>query len=375
MLRILLINWRDIANPEAGGAEVHLHEIAKRFVVRGHRVTVLASAFPGGRPEEEIDGVRVVRRGGKFLFNFHVPAVCRKLLKEEGFDIVIDDINKIPFYTPLYVRRPLLAFAHHLFAQTIFLETALPLALYVYLSEALIGLIYRRARFIVVSESTKMDFVRRGIPERNIRVVYNAVDHGRYSPLASRRSDRPLIAYIGRIKRYKRVEHLLRASKVVFARVPDARLEIAGSGDHLDSLVSMARKLGIADRVNFRGFVSEEEKIDLLRRAHVVVNPSSKEGWGVTVIEANACGTPVIASDVPGLRDAVRHGQTGLLVPYGDTAGFAASISDVLKDDQMRSRLSEGALAWAGKFNWDDSAEAILEAISDMVADAQPTGG
>ena len=333
MYRILFVNWRDIANPEAGGAEIHLHEIAKRIASMQHMVTVLASCFPGCRREEIIDGVRVIRRGGKFTFNWHVPLAIRKIEQEQEFDAVVDDINKIPFYSPLYVRKPLLAIFHHLFGRTIFLETAFPLALYVYLSELMIPVVYRNTRIVAVSRSTEEDLVSRGIPPMNISVIHNAVDHSRYTPDFSKKSPRPLVAYLGRIKRYKRVDLLLRAFKKVASELTDTRLAIAGSGDHLEDLKRLAFKLGISERVDFLGFVSEDAKIDLLRKAHVVVNPSSKEGWGVTVIEANACGTPVIATDVPGLRDAVVEGRTGLLVPYGDVDALSNAVIKVLKDD------------------------------------------
>jgi glycosyltransferase involved in cell wall biosynthesis len=366
MFKILIINWRDIKNPEAGGAEVHLHEISKRMAALGHKVTVLASGYAGAPASEEVDGVRIIRRGGKFSFNYHVPAASRALLAADDFDIVVDDINKIPFYTPLYIRKPLLALSHHLFAETIFLETAFPLAAYVYLSEALIPLVYRRTRFVAVSASTRDELVRRGIPAANIRVVHNAVDHTRYTPGDRPKSARPLVAYLGRIKRYKRIDLVMAVAKVVFGEFPDARLVVVGSGDYLGELKQLAARLGIADRVEFTGFVDEDRKIAILREAHVVVNPSSKEGWGVTVTEANACGTPVVASDVPGLKDAVVDGKTGYLVKYGDVRGFADRVTEILRDASLRTRLSQAAVSWAQEFNWDRSTEAILEVIGDL---------
>lgn len=363
MPRILFINWRDIRNPEAGGAEVHLHEISRRIAALGHSVTVLASRFPGAPDEEVIDGVRVMRCGGKFTFNFNVPRAIRKLASEQPFDIVVDDINKIPFYTPLYVKTPILALAHHLFGRTIFLEASPPIALYVFLSESLIPLIYRNTKFVVVSNSTRDEMLKRGLRPGNISVVYNAVDHSRYRPSAEARSPEPIIGYVGRIKRYKRVDVLLKALKIVKESVPGVRLRVAGTGDHLEALKSLAGRLGLADRVDFMGFVTEQQKIEMLRQVHVVSNPSSKEGWGVTVIEANACGTPVIASDVPGLRDAIVDGETGLLVPYGDVKTLARRLIDVLRDEGLRESLAEGALKWAGTFSWDASAEGILDEI------------
>jgi glycosyltransferase involved in cell wall biosynthesis len=367
LYRILFINWRDIRNPEAGGAEVHLHEISRRIAAKGHEVTVLASTFSGASPDENVDGVRVVRRGGKFTFNFHVPGAIRSLSRDHSFDVVVDDINKIPFYTPLYIRRPLLALAHHLFGKTIFLEAPLPLALYVNASEALIPTVYRRTRFVVVSESTRQELVDKGIPRSRIDVVYNAVDHTKYKPSEEPKPSEPMVGYVGRIKRYKKIDHLLEALKIVLGRIPGTRLMLAGAGDYLPSLIESAGELGIEDNVEFMGFVSEEAKIKMLQRVHVVVNPSSKEGWGVTVIEANACGTPVIASDVQGLRDAVVNGKTGFLVPFGDVGGMADRIVQVLEDGDLRKRLSEQAIAHAHRFNWDDSADAILGIIEAVI--------
>lgn len=366
-MKILFINWRDIRNPEAGGAEVHLHEISKRIAARGHEVTVLASRFEGAAERDQVDGVRVVRCGGKFGFNFHVPRASRRLLHDEAFDVVVDDINKIPFYTPLYIRKPILALSHHLFAGTIFLETALPIALYVYLSEALIAPVYRRTTFVAVSESTRQELLRRGLPPCNVEIVHNAVDHAVFTPGDGTKAKEPLIAYLGRIKRYKRVGLVLDVFKMLSARFPTARLAIVGSGDYMAQLKKQAERLGISGRVEFTGFVSEEKKVEILRKAHVVVNPSSKEGWGVTVTEANACGTPVVASNVPGLRDAVVDGKTGFLVKYGDVDAFAERVDQILSDDRLRTDLGREAIAWARQFDWDRSAEAILRVIERIV--------
>lgn len=367
MLSILVVNWRDMKNPEAGGAEVHLHEIFKRIAGMGHHVTLLASAFDGAVAEEAVDGIRVVRRGGKFTFNFHVPGALNSLMRERDFDVVVDDVNKIPFYTPAYVRKPVLALAHHLFAETIFIEAFFPLATYVYFSEWLIPVFYRNTRFVVVSQSTKDEFVKRGLSEERIGVVHNAVDHDVYRPDFAAKSDTPLIGYVGRIKKYKCIENLLEAARIVFGKLPEARMVVAGSGDHLEALKKTAAAIGIADRTDFIGHVGEKAKVDMLRRAHVVANPSSKEGWGVTVIESNACGTPVVASNVPGLRDAVVDGETGFLVPHGDTEELAGKMLTLLEDEDLRRAMSDRAVEWSKKFNWDESARAIVREIEALL--------
>jgi glycosyltransferase involved in cell wall biosynthesis len=221
---------------------------------------------------------------------------------------------------------------------------------------------------VVVSESTKQELVEKGIPESGIDIVYNAVDHTMYKPSLEPKPTEPLIGYVGRIKRYKKIDYLLEALTIVLKHFPGTRLMLAGSGDYLPSLVSLAARLHISDRVEFMGFVSEEAKIAMLQRAHVVVNPSSKEGWGVTVIEANACGTPVIASDVQGLRDAVVDGKTGFLVPFGDVDGFARRMLEVLSNKELRKSLSDEAVAHARRFNWDDSADAVLRIIEEVIS-------
>ena len=366
-----MVNWRDIRNPEAGGAEVHLHEIFRRLAARGHEVTVLASAWPGAPAEEVVDGLRTLRRGRKHDFNFHVPTVWRRELRHEPFDVVVDDINKIPFLTPRYVNRPVLAQTHHFFRQTIFREASLPAALYVYLSECLVPLVYRRCRFAAVSPSSREELVRWGVPAERIDVIYNAVNHDLYRPAGpAERSPEPLIVYLGRLKRYKRIDLFLRAIPLVAARVPAVRVRLVGSGDDRPALERLARRLGISERVAFTGFVSEEEKMRHLQAAWVVANPSSKEGWGVTVIEANACGTPVVAARVPGLQDAVRAGETGLLLSPLTPETLASALTAVLEIEELRARLAAGAVAWARQFTWDRAAEQTEELLRRVIAEA-----
>lgn len=369
MLRMLVINWRDIRNPDAGGAEVHLHEIFRRIATRGHKVVLLASRYPGCAGEEEIDGIHVIRRGRWWDFNFVVPLVYLSWLRHWGFDILVDDINKIPFYTPLYVHTPLVALMHHFFGTSIFHETAFPFATYVYGSEHLVPFVYRRTRFTVVSESTRDELVGRGISRSRVTVIHNGIDHNRYAPDRRRRAPEPEVVYLGRLKRYKSIDLVFDAMKRVLEKVPDARLTIVGEGDDRPRLERISRELGLGKAVRFTGRVSEKEKTRLLQQARVVVNPSRKEGWGVTVIEANACGAPVVASDVPGLRDAVQDGVTGVLVGYGDVRSLASSVVLMLRNPRVREEFSERAVAWARSFSWDRAAHQTLQVIEEVVSE------
>jgi glycosyltransferase involved in cell wall biosynthesis len=362
---ILAINWQDISNPFSGGAEVHFHEIFKRLAAAGHRVTLLCCKYSGSQPVEVIDGIRILRHGSRNLFNLYVPYLYRKLRAEDRFDVVIDDINKIPFYTPLYVREPILAIVHHLFGQSIYLEAPFIPASYVLAAEKIVPSVYRNTPFAVVSESTRKELLQVGLRSQ-VDLLPNAVDLTKYQVLPLEKSATPLIGYLGRLKKYKSVDHILQAMPEILRFDPRTRLVIIGDGDRRPALESLTTQLGIEASVEFAGQVSQIEKVRLLNQVWLTINPSPKEGWGLTVIEANACGVPTVAADSPGLRDSVMHQKTGLLYRYGDTSALARSVIDLLGNNEKRLYLSAHARQWAEKFNWDDSAQKALELIQNI---------
>ncbi|HUI63552.1 MAG TPA: glycosyltransferase, partial [Bacteroidota bacterium] len=170
----------------------------------------------------------------------------------------------------------------------------------------------------------------------------------------------------------KSVDHFIQALPVVLTDMPDLKAIIAGDGDDLSRLKRIASELGIQRSVEFTGRLTEEEKVRLLRSLWFTVNTSSKEGWGLTVVEANACGTPAIAADVPGLRDAVKDEETGLLYPYGDIAALSQKILWLLKHPDDRRRLIANALLWAATFDWEHAADKTLAFLDTVVS--QPKG-
>lgn len=365
---MLVLNWRDPRNPDAGGAEVHLHEIMKRAVAAGHSVVQVSHSAPGLPAEEEIDGIRVLRRGGRFTFNIGLAGFCRKL-GLDSFDLVVEDLCKLPFFAPGWSGRPVAVLVPHLFGTTAYREVALPLALYVNLLEAAIPRVYSKCRFVAISNSTGNDLVRRGIAPERIDIVPCGIDTGLYSPDEGVGPRPGRILYIGRIKKYKGLRYLLQALAILRRRGVEAGLAVVGAGDYLPELERLAGRMGLEREVEFTGFVPEERKLLELRSAWVAALPSEKEGWGLTVIEANACGTPVIASDSDGLRDSVRPGETGLLVPHGDPAALADALQTVLSDSGLRARLSAGGLAWARSFTWDRAAEDTIAALERAVSE------
>jgi glycosyltransferase involved in cell wall biosynthesis len=361
---LVAVNFRDPAHPEAGGAELHLEEILVEAVRRGLRVTWLACGFPGASREADHRGVRVLRRGSFWNFNWIVPGVLRGELAQPPPDLVLEDINKVPCFTPRYTRAPVGAIVPHLFGSTAFREAPLPVALYVLALEALIPRVYRNARFLAISESTRDDLAARGIDPSRVTVVHCGLDHALYRRDAAvpKRTD-PTIVFIGRVRRYKGLGWVLASLPRVLRQVPDARLVVVGDGPHLAELKLEAARRGLAQAVEFRGYLPAAEKVRALQEAWVLVQPSPKEGWGLTVVEAGACGTAVVAADSPGLRDSVRRDVTGLLVPYEDEAALAGALVRVLLERPLRESLAAAGLEWAARFTWPECARRSLDAL------------
>jgi glycosyltransferase involved in cell wall biosynthesis len=366
---LLAVNFRDPAHPETGGAELHLEEILLEAVRRGWRVTWLASGFPGGKADDEHRGMRIARRGNWWNFNLVVPGVLRREFSNPAPDLVVEDINKVPCFTPWFTRAPVAAIIPHLFGATAFREAPPPIALYVVALEALIPIAYRKSRFLVISESTRDDLARRGVDPARIHVVHCGMDHATYRVApAVARSARPTILYVGRVRRYKGIDWVMRVLPKVLRRVPDARLQIVGDGPFLPELRLEAARYGLFNAVEFLGYLPAHEKVRRMHEAWVVVQPSPKEGWGLTVIEAGACGCAVVAANSPGLRDSVRDGITGLLVPNDDDEKLAGALVRVLEDAALRERLAAGGVEWAAKFRWDDCARRSLDALTGETA-------
>jgi len=365
-VRILVLNWQDHENPQAGGAELHLREIFSRIVSHGHQVDLLCSSWPGATPRVALDGIEVHRVGTRHTYPFLARPYYSAQLARRAYDCVVEDLNKIPLYSNFWGAKKLVALVHHLFGATVFREAPIPVAAAVWLAEQPLGALYRDVPFQAVSESTADDLVARGIPREAIRVIYNGVDSDRLTPAPDERSPEPLFVYLGRLKKYKRVDIVIRA----FARVgvPTATLEIAGVGDYRASLERLVESLGLTSRVKFLGFVPEEGKARLLRRAWASTLASPKEGWGISNLEAAACGTPVIAANAPGVRESVVDGVTGFLVPPNDSHAMAAAMRRLVESPALVGQLGAGGRRFAEGFTWDRAARDTLEHLEEVVA-------
>lgn len=364
-MRILLVNWQDRENPQAGGAEIHLHEIFGRLASRGHEVSLMCGGWPGCPPRAVLDGVNVVRVGTRNTFRLLARRGYQEHFANRPLDVLVEDINKMPLHTPRWGKVPVVAVVPHLFGSTVFQELPVPVAAAVWLAERPIPWVYRGVPFEAISQSTADDLVERGIERERIRVIYCGIDSEHFTPDPAARSGAPLFVYLGRLKRYKAVDLVIRG--FAKAAVPGATLEVAGAGDYRPELERLARSLDLGDRVKFLGRISEDEKLRLLRRAWALVFTSPKEGWGITNLEAAACGTAVIASDSPGIRESVRHEETGFLVPHGDVDALARSISRIASDRSLVERLGTQARSFATTFTWERAASETALHLDEVI--------
>jgi glycosyltransferase involved in cell wall biosynthesis len=365
-LKILIFTDRDIKHPWGGGSLVNIHEQAKRWARAGHEVTMISMRPRGHSRTDEIDGVKVFRAGNRFTVFLLAPLLYLCGLRRRA-DVVIDIINGIPFGTPLFCRKPKVAIMHHVHRDMFLIELGPVLGrLGRFIESDVVPAVYRNVPFMSVSESSiahMRRLLRRG-DRLDITLVYNGIDHEFYRP-DGEKFDKPTVLYLGRVKRYKRIPRLIRMVTEVRRQVPEVELIIAGGGDAFQECINEIAALDAGDYVKYRGWIEEGEKLELYRRAWVMATPSLVEGWGLTVIEANACGTTAVAFDAPGLRESIVDGVSGLLA--SDDAQFTECLARVLTDGELRHRLEAGAVLRAREFSWDKAAAQAQEVLEEAI--------
>lgn len=366
-MRILIFNWRDLKHSWSGGGEIYVFEQASRWVKMGHEVTIIC-----GQDSEKnlpffeiIDGIKIYRKGGRY--SLYIWAVWYYLRYfRNKVDVVIDVENGIPFFTPLFCRVPKISYVYHIHGKQFFYEFPAPFNHIGYIVERYIfPLLYKRTPIIAISETTKKQLIDIGFNKNKITVVYcgiNGLSSSIKNPM--KKFSNPTILYLGRIKRYKRVDLLIKILPEIVKKVPHARLIIAGWGTEASNVVDLAMKSSLRRKVTVMGPVSGEEKKMLLSKSWVFVNPSIGEGWSIAVIEANLYGTPAIAFDVPGLAESIQHDKTGLLAQ--DVEDLTQKICETLTDSNLRERLSKNAAEWASDFSWDLSAKKTLQLLEKI---------
>jgi glycosyltransferase involved in cell wall biosynthesis len=374
-MRILWFNWRDIKNPAAGGAEVFTHEVCKRLVKQNgvDSLTLFTSSFDEAYEEEEVDGVRIVRIGSRY-------SVYRKARKfyernKDHFDIVVDEINTKPFNTPAFVhQKPIVALIHQLAREFWFYETRFPVNLigYLFLENYWLSK-YRNIPTVTVSKSSEEDLRKLGF--RYVTIVPEGLN---FSPLERlpEKEVKPTVLFVGRLKKAKKPDDALRAFKTIKDEIPDARLWIVGDGYMKEGLEVLASELfPYSSDVVIFGKQSNAKKLELMSKAHVLLVPGVREGWGLVVTEASAMGTPAVAYDVPGLRDSVIDGVTGTLVQAGDTVGMGIEALDLLNDHIKRKTYSKNGMQNAKLFDWNKTSIQIAKILQSCLAEHSRTVG
>jgi glycosyltransferase involved in cell wall biosynthesis len=354
-LHILILSDRDWTHPQGGGTGTNLFGQVSRWIAWGHRVSVIACSYPGAPAREQVgERLTLYRVGGRSTV---FPRVILRQLRRfvADADVVLEVINGVTFLTPLWCRTPRVALVHHIHrdhyarelgtfgrAAALALET-LPLRL-----------LYRHSQFVTISHATAGDLGTHGIDPANITVGYLGVELGVLHPNPALRAPEPTLLYLGRIKRYKRIELILD----VLEGIPGAVLELAGDGDHRPVIEEQVRVRGLQGRVRMHGYVSEERKLELYQRAWVNVTTSSAEGWGLSVTEAAACATPSVALRQGGLAEAIEDGRTGVLAE--DVPELVSKLAALLAAPGQLQLMGTQAHERVRALRWEDTARLTL---------------
>ncbi len=363
--RVELVAWRDLDDPEAGGSELHAHRVASLWARSGLDVHLSTSAVPGMAARARRDGYGVERRSGRYAV--FPRTVARNLLRREpGRDGLVEVWNGMPFLSPLWARTPRVVFLHHVHAEM--WRMVLPPALAAagdLVERRLAPPLYRGSRIVTLSASSRAEIVSMlGLPAERVSVVPPGVDPV-FAP-GGTKSAEPLVVAVGRLVPVKRFDLLVDALAAVRARHPGLRAVIVGEGYERERLQARVRSHDAAGWLTMPGHLDQAALVDLYRRAWALVSHSQREGWGMTITEAAACGTPAVATRIAGHADAVEDGRTGLLVD--GTTSMVRALDALLRDPERRERLARGALERAGRFTWEATAAGTLQALADEAA-------
>lgn len=365
LMKVLIFNWRDPKHTWAGGGEIYIFEQAKRWVKMGHEVIV----FCGEDIEkdlpyfEEINGIKIYRKGGRYsLYLWAIWYYLTKLRKNT--DVVIDVENGIPFFTPLFCRIPKVCYVYHVHGKQFFYELLFPLNRIGYLIEKFIfPLLYKNITIQAISQTTKKQLIDIGFNSKNINVVYSGMNQTHSKNFVKKFSN-PTLLYLGRIKKYKRVDLLVRIFPKILEKIPQAHLIIAGWGTEAANLTDLIMRGTLRKKITLLGPVSDNEKETLLSKSWLFVNPSIGEGWSIAVIEANLHGTPAVAFNVPGLSESIQDDKTGILAE--NETDLIEKICEMLANDNLRDKLSENAVKLAEKFSWNKSSLESLKILEKV---------
>ncbi|MDQ3155608.1 MAG: glycosyltransferase family 4 protein [Actinomycetota bacterium] len=351
-MHVLFCNWRDTKNPEGGGSERYVESMARGLVDRGHHVTIFCAAHGRAPRDQVVDGVRFIRRGSKL--DVYLRAFLGILFRRFGtIDLVVDVQNGLPFFTRVVTRKPVIVLVHHVHReQWPVVYPGLMGRVGWWIESQLAPRLYRHCRYVAVSTATRDELGELGVERERVTIVHNGNDPA--PAVQGGRATTAHICVVGRLVPHKQIEHAIDALAQLRDEFPDLILDVVGAGWWDEELREYATLHGVAQRVNFHGFVDEQEKHEIYARSWLMALPSLKEGWGIVIGEAGTHSTPTVAyRSAGGTKESIDDGVSGVLVDSREE--FVSTIARLLRNDEERQRLGDGALQMSHTFTWANS--------------------
>lgn len=367
-MKVLWLTWKDSSHPQAGGAELVNEELAARMAADGHEVHFLVGGYQGCRDEETRGGFRITRLGGKWSVYWKAFRYYRRNLKGWA-DVVIEEVNTVPFFSKYYVTEKNILFFHQLCREIWFYQMFFPLNVIGYMSEPVYLRLLNDRSAIVISQSTKNDLIRYGFSPDRIDIIINGLDIRPIEELSdSDKKKEPTILYLGSLRKMKRPHHVLRAFEIAKEEIKDLKLVIAGgvSDTYGHRFLRLIKQSPYSNSVEYIGHVALDQKIQLLRECHLICVASVKEGWGLIVPEANSQGMPAVAYNVDGLRDSIQHGVTGLLTQENSPESMAKSIVRFFSEHKLADNLKLNAWNWSKSLDYDKTYNGFISAFQKL---------
>jgi glycosyltransferase involved in cell wall biosynthesis len=365
-VRVAFLTWRDSTHPDGGGSEVFVEEVARGLVARGHQVTIVCARHAGSAASADLDGVRLVRLGGRLTV--YPRGLLWLARRRRRVDAVVDVINGLPFGTPLVRRRGVVALVHHVHQrQWRIIYPGWRGRAGWFVEHRLTPQLYRGVPHLTVSEASRDDLAAIGVPARSVTVVRNGVATAYAGAV---RSPTPRLAVLARLVPHKQIEHAFAAVETLRAAYPGLHLDVIGDGWWREELERDLDRRGLAGAVTLHGHVDDAERDRLLGRAWAMLLPSVKEGWGLAVLEAAVQGTPSVAyAYAGGPAESVVDGVTGLLAD--DEAGLVEATRRLLADADLRDRMGAAARERAAEFDWSVTTASVERVLRRAAGEAQ----
>lgn len=368
-MNILILNWRDLAHPKSGGAEIVTMEHAKRWVKLGHHVTWFTADYESPVKSDQVDGVSMIRRGGTlsvYLFSW-----IYLIFYSRFFDVIVDEVHGFPFFTPLFTRKPVVVFIHEIAGEIWDFMFPFPKNIAGKFLENSYFHLYRNCFFWTDATSTISELVQRGIPRGQcVAIPCPIIIDTKALPKKMSKEKEPTFLFVSRVVRMKGIEEVIKAFSFIATVYPKAKLWIVGGTEdsYKAELIKMTHEYGVESQITFCGQVNEREKYERMMRAHMLLHASVKEGWGLVVLEAARFGTPAVVYNVNGLKDVVKNGRTGIVVANNSPREMAKEAIDLYKDTVRYKLYQRNGKEWVNGLKWSSVIEMSIRLLTKAVA-------